>query len=130
MQINSTFSPIDIAISGLQAQNENIKLISSNVANSQSTNNGKPYRRVETVLKADSENGIGGVTVHEISTDMSNFQKVLKPGHPDADKDGYVKMPNVNLPIEIVCKLKWREIQKVVVRKRGKGILIADWVKK
>ncbi|GAI36178.1 unnamed protein product [marine sediment metagenome] len=36
----------------------------------------------------------------------------------------------VTLPIEIVRELKWREKQKVVIRKRGKGILIVDWVKK
>ena len=38
----------------------------------------------------------------DFSEDQSDFQKVLKPGHPSADKDGYVSMPNVNLPIEMM----------------------------
>ena len=40
MEINTGFGPIDIAVSGLRAQKQNIELISSNVANSQSTDNG------------------------------------------------------------------------------------------
>ncbi len=103
MEVNNTFGPIDIAISGLRAQQENIRLISSNVANAQTTDNGKgePYRRLEAVFKTDEE-GIGGVSLEEIATDMSDFQRVLKPGHPNADEQGYVMMPNVNLPIEMM----------------------------
>jgi len=103
MEVNNTFSPVDIAISGLRAQEKNIKLISSNVANAQTTNTGKgePYRRVEAVFKTD-EDGIGGVSLDETVMDMSDFYRILKPGHPDADKEGYVKMPNVSLPIEMM----------------------------
>ncbi len=103
MEINDTFSPIDIAISGLRAQDKNIKLISSNVANAQTTDSGKgePYRRLEAVFETDGD-GIGGVSLEEIAADMSSFPRVLKPGHPDADEDGYVLMPNVNLPIEMI----------------------------
>ncbi len=100
MQINST-SPIDIAISGMRAQSKNIELISSNVANAQSTNNGHPYRRMEAVLKTDSE-GTNGVTIEEIVSDMTEFPTIFKPAHPDADENGYVKMPNVNLPVEMM----------------------------
>lgn len=104
MKIDSGFSTIDIAISGLNAQEKNMNLISSNVANAQTTDNGsgKPYRRVEAIFKTDGDNGIGGVTVDDFSEDESDFQKLLKPGHPNADKDGYVSMPNVNLPIEMM----------------------------
>ena len=105
MEVNSTFSPVDIAISGLRAQDKNIEVISSNVANAQATNNGKgePYRRLETIFKTDGDaNGIGGVSVNEIAADMSDFPRILKPGHPDADKQGYVTMPNVSLPIEMM----------------------------
>ncbi len=103
MEINNTFGPIDIAISGLRAQEKNISVISSNVANAQTTDNGKgePYRRLEAVFKTDGE-GIGGVNLEEIAADMSDFQRVLKPGHPDADEQGYVMMPNVNLPLEMI----------------------------
>ena len=103
MQVSGTFGPIDIAISGIRAQDENIKLISSNVANAQTTDNGKgqPYRRVEAVFKTDSE-GIGGVTLERVAPDMSAFTQILKPGHPNADSNGYVSMPNVSLPIEMM----------------------------
>ena len=103
MEINSTFGPVDIAISGLQAQDRNIRLISSNVANAQSTDNGKgePYRRLEAIFKTDGDK-FGGVTIEEITTDMSDFPRIFKPGHPDADEQGYVTMPNVNLAGEMV----------------------------
>lgn len=103
MEANTALSPIDIAISGLRAQRKNIQIISSNVANAQSTDNGngEPYRRLEAVFKTDG-NGMGGVILDEIAADMSNFPKILKPGHPHADEQGYVTMPNVNLPIEMM----------------------------
>ena len=103
MEVNNTFGPIDIAVSGLRAQGKNIEVISSNVANAQVTDNGKgePYRRLEAIFKTDGD-GIGGVSLDEIAMDMSDFPRILKPGHPDADEHGYVVMPNVNLPIEMV----------------------------
>lgn len=103
MEVNNTFGPIDIAVSGLRAQGKNIEVISSNVANAQVTDNGKgePYRRLEVIFKTDGD-GIGGVSLDEIAMDMSDFLRILKPGHPDADEHGYVVMPNVNLPIEMV----------------------------
>ncbi len=103
MEINNTFGPIDIAISALRAQEKNIKLISSNVANAQTTDNGKgePYRRLEAVFKTNGD-GLNGVSIDEVVTDMSDFQRILKPGHPNADEHGYVTMPNVNLPIEMM----------------------------
>jgi len=103
MEIDNTFGLIDIAISGMRAQEKNIKLISSNVTNAQSTDNGngQPYRRLEAVFKTDGD-GVGGVSLDEIAVDMSDFLKILKPGHPDADERGYVTMPNVKLPVEMM----------------------------
>ena len=103
MEINAAFGPIDIAVSGLRAQSKRMEVISSNVANAQSTDNGdgQPYRRLETILKTDSD-GLEGVTMGEISKDMSELPKIFKPGHPNADEQGYVTMPNVQLPIEMM----------------------------
>ncbi|MHC4115227.1 MAG: flagellar basal body rod protein FlgC [Planctomycetota bacterium] len=103
MEINNSFGPIDIAISGLRAQSKNIEVISSNVTNVQTTDNGdgQPYRRLEAVLKTDGDD-IGGVVLDKIVPDMSDFPKILKPGHPDADEQGYVTMPNVKLPVEMI----------------------------
>jgi flagellar basal-body rod protein FlgC len=106
MQVNNITSPIDIAVSGLKAQNKNIEVISSNVANSRTLDagNGQPYRRVEAILRADDEDrdGIGGVTFDETLPDKSDFLKTLDPGNPMADKQGYVSMPNVDIPIEMM----------------------------
>jgi len=103
MEIDNTFGPIDIAISGMRAQGENIKLISSNVSNVQTTDNGngQPYRRLEALFKTDGD-GMGGVILDELAVDMSDFHRILKPGHPNADEQGYVTMPNVNLPTEMI----------------------------
>ncbi|MCH7917108.1 MAG: flagellar basal body rod protein FlgC [Planctomycetes bacterium] len=97
------FGPIDIAISGMRAQNKSISAIFSNVANSRTTDNGKgePYRRLEAIFKAmDGE--LGGVMVEELEEDMSAFKKLYQPGHPAADGQGFVQMPNINLPSEMV----------------------------
>jgi len=103
MEVNNSFDPIDIAISGMRAQEKSIGAISSNVANAQSTDDGKgqPYRRLEAVFKAAGD-GIGGVILDEIAADMGELPRILRPGHPNADEQGYVTMPNVDLPIEMV----------------------------
>ena len=102
MEINNSFGPIDIAISGIQAQSKQMEIISSNVANSRTTDagNGEPYRRLEAVFKAEDE--IGGVKLDDIISDTSDFLKVLDPGNPMADEDGYISMPNINLPVEMM----------------------------
>jgi len=103
MEIKSSFGPIDIAISGLQAQNKSIAVISSNVANARTSNAGKgePYRRLEAKFKTD-KGQIGGVSLDKITEDMSDFSPVLDPGSPDADKQGYVRMPNVDIATELI----------------------------
>lgn len=103
MEVNNSFGPIDIAISGMRAQDKSIGVISSNVANAQSTDDGQgqPYRRLEAVFKAAGDD-IGGVILDEIAADMGELPRILRPGHPNADEQGYVTMPNVDLPIEMV----------------------------
>ena len=103
MDVNDVFGTIDIAVSGMRAQGKNMEVISSNVANVRSTDAGKgePYRRLEAVLKAETD-GISGVTVADIAKDMGDFNSIYDPGNPQADENGYVAMPNVNLPIEIM----------------------------
>jgi len=103
MEVNNIFGPIDIAISGLLAQGKHMEIISSNVANARTTDAGKgePYRRLEAVFKNNGDD-IGGVSLDKIVADMSAFHKILDPGNPEADEDGYVAMPNVSLPIEMM----------------------------
>jgi flagellar basal-body rod protein FlgC len=106
MHVNNVSSPIDIAVSGLKAQNRSIEAISSNIANSRTldSGNGQPYRRIEAILKAENldGDGIGGVQVEDILPDQSDFTKMLDPGNPMADAQGYVSMPNVDIPAEMV----------------------------
>ena len=103
MKIGNAYGPIEIAVSGLRAQNKQMEIISSNIANAQTTDAGKgePYRRLEAVLKTQ-KNEISGVEIDKITTDTSDFQKMLDPGNPNADKNGYVNMPNVSLPVEMM----------------------------
>ena len=103
MRIENASGPIDIAVSGLRAQNKQMEIISSNIANAQTTDAGKgePYRRLEAVLKAQKDE-ISGVEIDRITADTSDFQKMLDPGNPKADKNGYVSMPNVSLPVEMM----------------------------
>ncbi len=102
MEINNGPGTIDIAISGMRAQNRQMEIISSNVANAQTTEagNGEPYRRLEAAFKSDGT--IGGVELDKIVADNSEFLKILDPGNPIADENGYVAMPNVNLPVEMM----------------------------
>lgn len=103
MEVSNIFGPIDIAISGLKAQGKFMEVISSNVANARTTDTGKgePYRRLEAIFKTDGDD-ISGVSVDRIIKDMSDFTTILDPGHPDADERGYVTMPNVDLPKELI----------------------------
>lgn len=102
MEMDNFFGPIDIAISGLNAQGKQMEVISSNVANARTSDAGKgePYRRLEAAFKSDGD--LGGVDVDEILRDMSDFLRVYDPGNPQADGDGYVAMPNINLPVEMI----------------------------
>jgi len=99
-----TFGAVDIAVSGMRANSKSMEVISSNVANARTTDAGKgqPYRRLEASFKTQSDDPVTGVAIQKIVTDMTDFQKILDPGHPQADQSGYVSMPNVHLPIEMM----------------------------
>jgi flagellar basal-body rod protein FlgC len=106
MKIETTnmFNPIDIAASGLRAYNKQMEVISSNLANIQTTDagNGQPYRRLIAEFKTTDEDSLSGVELADLVQDKGPFQRVLMPGHPQADKDGYVMMPNISWPTEMV----------------------------
>jgi flagellar basal-body rod protein FlgC len=115
------FDAIDIAGSGLSAERVRMDVTSENLANAQTTRaaNGQPYQRQEVVLKQDgtpdfestlagalgdtsSQGATGGVEVAGIVNDKTPDQLVYDPSNPEADKQGYVKMPNVNTVTEMV----------------------------
>jgi flagellar basal-body rod protein FlgC len=103
MKVGNTFGPIDIAVSGLRAQNKQMEVISSNIANARTTDAGKgePYRRLEAALKTQKDE-ISGVQIDKITKDTRDFEKILDPGNPKADKNGYIQMPNVSIPVEMM----------------------------
>ena len=101
------FDSLNISASGMTAQQLWMDVISSNLANADTTKgaNGKPYQREEVVLEqAPPSFGevLGGVEVAGIVKDPSPPQLVYDPGNPDANKQGYVAMPNVNPVTEMV----------------------------
>jgi len=99
---------LDVNASGLTAQRKRVELSSSNLANSQTTRTqeGGPYRRKDVVFQTSSfedslgaamGNGVQGVEVSDIVDDPRPFDRRYEPGHPDADKEGYVSYPNVSV---------------------------------
>lgn len=113
------FSSLDISASGLTAQRLRMDTISQNIANANTTRteDGTPYRRKSVIfqertdrvpfseyLTAASREKIAGngVRVARIVEDGTPFKKVYDPGHPDADTEGYVEMPNVDIITEMV----------------------------
>lgn len=104
----NSFSLFAVSGSALEAQRKRMNIIASNLANLQSTRTdaGGPYRRQDVVFAAvQVEPGsfdLQGVRVVEVVPDGRPFRTVYDPGHPDADKDGYVLLPNVDTLEEMV----------------------------
>jgi flagellar basal-body rod protein FlgC len=90
--------------SALAANRMWLEVIAGNLANAQTTRTeeGGPYRRKVPLFSEVLDAEIQGVRVSAIERDQSPLQRVYKPGHPDADKDGFVSMPNVNVVTEMV----------------------------
>jgi flagellar basal-body rod protein FlgC len=108
------FDAFDASGSALSAERLRMDVTAENLANAQSTRtaNGQgPYQRKEVVLQeagsgvgasfADSLQAARGVRVAGIVTDPTPPRRVYDPGHPDADAQGYVTMPNVNTVTEM-----------------------------
>jgi flagellar basal-body rod protein FlgC len=117
------FDAIDVAGSGLTAERLRMDVTSENLANAQTTKgaDGQPYRRKVVVLsEAGGQGSFGsalnaamgrsagnassparGVQVTGVVQDSSDLKRIYDPGHPDADANGYVTMPNVNTVTEM-----------------------------
>lgn len=110
------FQSFDISASGMTAERFRTDIISANIANvnSTSTASGHPYRRkvvtfaergvtFQDVLKNTRNANVGnGVKVTSVTDDdTTDFIKKYDPSHPDADQDGYVSYPNVNIVTEM-----------------------------
>lgn len=113
----SFFQSMNISASGLTMQRLRMDVISQNIANVDTTKTaeGTPYRRKTVLvqektepfqsflLKAQQSQSVGsGVRVTRIVEDDRPFRRVYDPGHPEADEEGYLSMPNVNVIEEMV----------------------------
>jgi flagellar basal-body rod protein FlgC len=100
------FDALDISSSALKAQRTRLDTIAANLANMNTTRSadGKPYRRRFAVFAPGRPEDVNapGVRVSGIELDRSEFRKAYEPGHPDADAEGYVRYPNVDLAVEVV----------------------------
>jgi flagellar basal-body rod protein FlgC len=110
------FDALRIAASGMAAERLRLDVTSANLANANTTRgaNGQPYQRQQVVLEAAGGQSFGnvlsgvqggqnvqGVQVSGIVSDASPGRRVYDPGHPDADANGYVTLPNVNSVTEM-----------------------------
>ena len=116
----SLFGGLEISASGLTAERLRMDVTAENLANAQTTRgaNGQPYRRKEVVLQetpgsfgaslstamgGGKGGSTGGVQVAGVVEDTATpLKRVYDPGHPDADAQGYVSMPNVDTVTEMV----------------------------
>ncbi|HEX7725652.1 MAG TPA: flagellar basal body rod protein FlgC [Rhizomicrobium sp.] len=103
-----------IAASGMRAQSNRMRVIAENIANANSTSptpDGNPYRRKVATVTSDFDRELGATVVQSGKPieDMSEFRTQYDPGNPAADKQGYVKLPNVNPLVEV---MDMREAQR------------------
>jgi len=100
------FEALRISATGMGAERLRMDVIADNLANANTTRgpDGQPYQRKEVVLRPAGgfEAVLNGVEVAAIAPDPSPPRRVYDPGHPDADAQGYVTLPNVNPVTEMV----------------------------
>jgi flagellar basal-body rod protein FlgC len=107
MPFNDLLGAGSISGSGMTAERLRMEVIANNIANANSTRsaNGGPFRRQDVVFAevlGDAGRDFGGVRAVGLVEDTSPLNRVYQPGHPDADAEGFVLLPNVQLPIEMV----------------------------
>jgi flagellar basal-body rod protein FlgC len=114
MADHSLIPALSVSASALDAQSHRMRVIAANVANAQTTRDadGNVYRRRDVVFASELDrkigtrrrdvNGLRGVRVARTVEDNTPLKRVYRPGHPDADPDGYLTLPNVNPMEEMV----------------------------
>ncbi|MBS0201900.1 MAG: flagellar basal body rod protein FlgC [Planctomycetes bacterium] len=116
MGFDTSLGAFNISASGLTAERLRMEVVANNIANASVTRTpeGGPYRRKDVVFEtalnpagpgkhgSNEASGLAGVRTVGVVDDTSELPTKFDPGHPDADSNGFVTMPNVNLPIEMV----------------------------
>ncbi|MDL1971673.1 MAG: flagellar basal body rod protein FlgC [Deltaproteobacteria bacterium] len=139
------FLPLRICATGLRVQRLRMDLIASNIANVNTTQTpqGGPYRRKDLlvtavpavsnfdfsdILEANLNNSLYKVIPISVIEDQRPFKVVYQPSHPDADKNGYVKLPNIS-PLEemvnMISALRAYEANATVINNTKSMILKA-----
>lgn len=98
---------LDISARGMEAQTARLRVIAENLANQDTTGSTPgvdPYRRKTVTFtdEVDRKTGQSTVQVKKVGRDNSDFPMRYEPSHPAADKNGYVKVPNVNSFVEVM----------------------------
>ena len=112
-RVAGVFSAMQVAASGLTAQRGRMNIIASNLANARTTKgaDGNPYRRMDPVFTAEQVKpgsfdpvlrNVYEVKLTSVKPDTQPGQLVYDPGHPDANPEGYIEYPNVNVVTEMV----------------------------
>ena len=107
------FSAMEVAASGLSAERSRMNLVAGNLATARTTRTaeGGPYKRLDPVFSASPVapgsfdpvlRRVETVQLAEVRPDTSPGNMVYEPGHPDANAEGYVEYPNVNVVTEMV----------------------------
>ncbi|MCJ7542191.1 MAG: flagellar basal body rod protein FlgC [Desulfobacterales bacterium] len=110
---------LETSASGLYVQRKRMDIIASNLANIETTRTekGGPYRRKMVVMRTKEmdqdfdkmfNSSVKGVQIEDIVEDQAPFKKVYNPSHPDADSEGYLYKPNVDLIVETTNMLMAR----------------------
>ena len=92
-----------VAASGMRAQQARMRIIAENLANASSTSRtpgGDPYRRQGPIFEPKAVGGGEGVRMSRVEGDRKDFRSTYDPGHPAANAEGYVQLPNVDPLIE------------------------------
>jgi flagellar basal-body rod protein FlgC len=107
------FDIMKISSSGMRAQRTRLEVVAQNMANVHTTRTeeGGPYRKKDVVLTAQDVSEakfsrifggkVEGVKVEDVIESAKPFERIQSPGHPDADKEGYLTLPNVNIMEEM-----------------------------
>jgi len=114
--MSSLTAAISASASALNVERTRIEVAVSNIANAESTRgpDGQPYRRRDVILGSDEissfDSALGhasatGVKVNAVVQDQTPFRRRYEPSHPDADASGFVSLPNIDTPQEMVDML-------------------------
>src|SRR5437763_1907283 len=137
-KIDGANTILNVAASGMRAQQARMRIIAENLANSDSTAktpDADPYRRQAPVFRPTEVDGGGeGVRMVRVAPDMTAFRMQYQPGHPAANATGYVKLPNVDPLVEALdmraAQRAYEANLSVIENTRSMQLRILDLLKK